>query len=316
MTESLPSVIKISCIIPTLGRGRVLCDTIEMLLTQSYPAHEIIIVDQTVAPDEETRTRLATWHQQGGIHWLHQTEPNASKARNVGALAATGNVVLFLDDDIRIKTDFLAAYAETFMRTSTPAVSGQILEGQGETADELPARAFNPEIGWLYFKRNYNQECVSSFMMSGNVAIRREVYLQLGGMDENYQRGAYREESDFARRFVEAGHLFVFQPRASIYHLGNNGAPEGGSRTWTANKRIAGFHHCIGDWYFNLWFARKRLFVPLMVNSLRHFVFNRYNVEHPWWLPVLGIRWLSALPVATWCRLRGAKLIVERSGDH
>src|SRR5205814_6771551 len=32
---------------------------------------------------------------------LHQTEPNASLARNVGALAATGDVLLFLDDDIR-----------------------------------------------------------------------------------------------------------------------------------------------------------------------------------------------------------------------
>ena len=149
----------------------------------------------------------------------------------------------------------------------------------------------------------------TSFMMSGNVAIRREIFLQLGGMDENYRRGAYREESDFAQRFKQAGHVLVFQPKASIYHLGATGAPQGGSRNWIKNKRIAGFHHCVGDWYFNLKFARGKLVAPLMEASLRHFVVNRYNVDHPWLLPLLGVRWLCALPVAVLGRLRGPKLI-------
>src|SRR3989442_631303 len=39
--------VRISCIIPTLGRGKILCETIEMLLAQSHAAHEIIIIDQT-----------------------------------------------------------------------------------------------------------------------------------------------------------------------------------------------------------------------------------------------------------------------------
>jgi GT2 family glycosyltransferase len=301
--------VKISCIIPTLGRGRILCDTIEMLLAQSYPAHEIIVVDQTSEPDEETRRILTEWNQQGEIRWLRQTEPNASKARDAGALAATGDVVLLLDDDIRIKSDFLAAYAETFARTNAAGVAGQVLEGDAKEVDELPPKALDPEIGWLYFRKNYSKECKTSFMMSGNVAIRRDIFLAVGGMDENYEKGAYREESDFAMRFKRAGHLFVFQPKASIYHFGNTGAPEGGSRTWIKNKRIAGFHHCVGDWYFNLRFARGRLLPALLQNSLRHFVVNRYNMTHPWLVPILGVRWLCAFPMALMKRLRGAELM-------
>lgn len=299
----------ISCIIPTLGRGQILCATIEMLLAQSCRAHEIIVVDQTAAPDRATRERLATWHRQGDILWLHQSEPNASKARNAGALAATGEVILFLDDDILIKPDFLAAYAETFARTGALAVSGPVLEGDGKTVDELPNINAESQVGWLRFPRNYSKECETSFMMSGNAAVRREIFLALGGMDENYDRGAFREESDFAVRFNRAGHSFRFQPKASIYHLGSAGATEGGSRSWIRNKRIAGFHHCVGDWYFTLGFGRGRAIPELLRASLRHFVVNRWNMTHPWWLPVLFTRWLAALPLAAWRRLMGPKLI-------
>lgn len=301
--------IRITCIIPTLNRASVLLDTVRMLLAQSYPAHEIIIVDQTPKPDEETRRALTEWNQQGKIRWLWQKEPNASKARNAGALAATGDVVLFLDDDIRIKPDFIASYAETFARTGAIAVSGQVLEGNAKTVNELPPKAFDPEIGWLYFRKNYSKVCETSFMMSGNVAIRRNVFLAVSGMDENYEKGAFREESDFAMRFKRAGYVFVFQPQASIYHLGLPGAPEGGSRAFIPHKHMAGWHHCVGDWYFTLGFADCRSLPHLMRCSLRHFVVNRKHLQYPYWLPVNAALWLAAFPVALCRRARGARLI-------
>jgi GT2 family glycosyltransferase len=302
-------VIQISCIIPTLGRGRILCDTVELLLAQSYPAHEIIVVDQTAAPDEATRRTLMEWHQHGKIRWLHQTEPNASKARNAGALAATGEVVLFLDDDIRVKPDFLAAYAETFERTNAAGVSGQVLEGDAKTVDELPPKAFDPEIGWLYFRKNYSKECETTFMMAGNVAIRRNIFLELGGMDENYQKGAFREESDFAMRFVRAGYRFHYNASCTIYHLGAKLVKGGGARSWWQEKEFWYFHHCVGDWYFNIRFISLRLFFPLLTNSLRAFVVNRERLKTPWRIPFALAFWLAALPIAAWKRLRGAALI-------
>ena len=301
--------VTISCIIPTLGRGRILCDTIEMLLTQSYPAHEIIVVDQTAEPDAETRGALENWHQQKKIRWLHQTEPNASKARNVGALAATGDVVLFLDDDIRVKTDFLATYAETFERTGALAVSGQVLEGDGATVDELPPKAFDPEFGWLYFRKNYSKECETTFMISCNAAIRRDIFLNLGGMDENYERGAWREETDFSMRFIREGFKFRYNPKCSIYHLGAKMVRGGGARSWWQESPFWYFHHCVGDWYFNIRFVSIRLFFPLLKNSLRAFVINRERLHKPWIIPVCLIFWLSALPVAIWRRINGAAVI-------
>ena len=304
---------KISCIIPTLGRGKILCDTIEMLLGQSHPAHEIIVVDQTAAPDEATCRALTEWNQQGKIRWLRQTEPNASKARNAGALAATGEVVLFLDDDIQVKPDFLAAYAETFERTHAAAVSGQVLEGDGQVVDELPLHALDPEIGWLYFPKNYTKECETTFMMAGNVAIRRDIFLALGGMDENYEKGAFREESDFAMRFVRAGHRFYYNPQCSIYHLGAKLVRGGGARSWWQERQFWYFHHCVGDWYFNLRFVTLRLFLPFLTNSIRCFVLNRERLKKPWIIPLHLVFWLAGMPVAAWRRVRGAALIDSKT---
>src|SRR5262245_4037064 len=102
----LPCKMRISCVIPTMNRGEVLCSTVEMLLSQSAPPYEVIIVDQTPEHNESVRSRLKAWQEKGEIKWLAQSEANASKARNTGALTASGDVVLFLDDDITIKPDF------------------------------------------------------------------------------------------------------------------------------------------------------------------------------------------------------------------
>jgi glycosyltransferase involved in cell wall biosynthesis len=82
----------ISCVIPTLNRGKVVLDTIQMLLAQDCGAPEVAVVGQTPNLDEETRRKLRNWHALGKSR---QLEPKARKARNVGALAASGNVPRF-----------------------------------------------------------------------------------------------------------------------------------------------------------------------------------------------------------------------------
>lgn len=304
---------RISCVIPTLGRGKILCETVRMLLCQSHPPDEIIIVDQTAKPDQETGKALAEWEKRGAIRWLRQSEPNASLARNTGACIATGNVLVFLDDDILIGPHFLESYAKAFSDPAVQAVAGQILEGERQTSQVLSAREADPEIGWLYFRKNYSERCNTTWMASGNFAVRRERFLEVGGMDANYHRGAYREESDFAMRFCHTGGRFLFEPAASIYHLGRQGAPVGGSRNWIRNKQIAGWHHCVGDWYFTLKFINWNNWHHLLNSSVRHFVLNRYNVSHPWLLLPLLLRWMAALPRAVYLRWRGPRLIEAAS---
>lgn len=310
MNEAGQLSIRISCIIPTLGRGKILGNTVRMLLDQSYPAHEIIVVDQTPAPDEETDRALEAWQRRGAIRWLHQAEPNASKARNSGSLAATSDVLLFLDDDIVVGEDFVAAHARNFGEDTALAVAGQILEGDQRVVLELPPAAMHPTIGWIRFPKNYGRRCKTAWMASGNLSIRRDIYLSLGGMDENYKKGAFREESDLAMRFLKAGYQFQFDPEASIFHLGATVVKGGGARSWSS---IFKWHHYIGDWYFNLGFLTPSNACRLLWFSFRHLVVSRRNLMRPWLVFLCGACWCVSIPIALILRLRGPKLIPTNS---
>jgi glycosyltransferase involved in cell wall biosynthesis len=244
---------------------------------------------------------------------IREARPNASRARNIGACAATGDILVFLDDDILIQPDFLQVYADAFSSPNVQGVAGQILEGKAEVVTDLSERQRHRQIDWLYFPKNYAKRCTTGWIASGNFAVRRDRFFEVGGMDCNYRRGAFREESDFAMRFRENGGDFLFEPKASIYHLGMDGAPQGGSRNWIQNKRIAGWHHCVGDWYFTVKFINIRNWRDVFVASLRHFIFNRYNLTHPWLLPWLVVRWLIALPAAVYLRWRGPRLLGAKS---
>jgi GT2 family glycosyltransferase len=302
-SENTPAI---SCVIPTYNRGKLLSDTIEMLLDQTIDAEEILVIDQSTEISDDVRLRLQHWEMTESIRWLHQTEPNASMARNRGALAATGDVLLFLDDDIRIGRDFVEMHARNYLDPRVSAVSGRILEGDGGVVFERRKTSNNPELDWLYFPKNFGIRCTTTWMASGNFSIRRAIYFEVGGMDENYVKGAHREESDFALRLARRGYRFQFDPDASIYHLGRPGASKGGTlhdRWWNY------FHAFVGHWYFTIGFGTLKTTGVYIIDGFRYFVFNKATLRRPWSVPARFAFWIAALFAAIRLRLQGARTL-------
>lgn len=299
----------ISCIIPTFNRGTVLVETIQMLLDQESAAHEIIVVDQSLITPPPVIAQLEAWSKVGAIQWKLQSEPSASKARNRGALAATGDILVFLDDDIEVAPDFVASYERAFSDPGVQGLSGQVLEGARETVSDADPRMLDPEIGWMFCKRNYDKPFTSCFLMAGNMGVRHADFFELGGMDERFFRGAFREESDFAMRWKKSGRLIHYRPDVSLYHLGGAGVADGGARHWTRKTFWVGWHHYFGSWYFLLNHATWRSLPYLLAVDIRSAGINKRNLKTPWLIPIHFCRWLSALPYALWCRLSGPKLI-------
>jgi len=132
-------------------------------------------------------------------------------------------------------------------------------------------------------------------------------------MDENYRRGAFREETDFAMRFLRAGYRFEFDPNASIVHLGIRAVPGGGARNWTNPFE---FHHFLGDWYFNFKYLQWRNASQLLWYSFRHLIASRRKVRRPWLMLISLASWVSAIPVAVLLRIRGPRLAEVREGPR
>lgn len=86
----------ISVIIPTYNRQERLLQALQSVLQQTYPAREIIIVDD--GSSDDTRQRLRPYRDQ--ITYLRQdANEGVSKARNRGIQEASGDWIAFLDSD-------------------------------------------------------------------------------------------------------------------------------------------------------------------------------------------------------------------------
>lgn len=85
----------ISTVIPTYNYDRFVTVAVESALSQTYPNHEVIVVDD--GSTDETRDRLTPY--EGRIRYLYQENQGLSAARNTGIRASRGDLIAFLDSD-------------------------------------------------------------------------------------------------------------------------------------------------------------------------------------------------------------------------
>ena len=89
--------IKISVIIPTCNRIDYLKKCINSILKQDYGEYEIIIVDDS--DNDETQKYVDTLKNNSIIYIHNKDRQDAGKNRNIAYGKATGDIVVFIDDD-------------------------------------------------------------------------------------------------------------------------------------------------------------------------------------------------------------------------
>jgi GT2 family glycosyltransferase len=285
----------VSIVIPTYRRGSVLLDTVEHLLRQDQAAGEIILVDQTEQHPQDVEAMLRKWDRGGVARWLRKSEPSVTAAMNTGLLAANGEVVLFLDDDIVPTSALVARHAHNYDDPEVVGVVGQILQpGQ----EPISRNGYSPGSGiWrdLAFPFNSSERAIVFNGMAGNLSVRREAALQIGGVDESFAGVAYRFETDFCRRLARSGGKVVFDPQASLRHLQ---VDLGGTRAQGGHLRSASPAHSAGDYYLAFREARGVERASYILYRFFRSVRTRYHLTHPWWIPVKLIGELRGLALA------------------
>jgi glycosyltransferase involved in cell wall biosynthesis len=90
-----PCLPRVSVIIPTRNRSKLLQGAIESVLAQTYPHIEVIVVDDGSTDD----TAEVVAQYAGRVTYLKQANQDVAAARNTGIRAASGDYLTFLDDD-------------------------------------------------------------------------------------------------------------------------------------------------------------------------------------------------------------------------
>jgi GT2 family glycosyltransferase len=227
----------ISVIIPTYRREEPLRNTLVDLLKQDYPAFEVLVVDQTLAHEPQTQAYLEELAVVGKIQWFRVDWASLPGARNYAVRRASGEIILFIDDDVLLPSGYLKTHACNYQRQEIGAVAGRVFDrmklaekgGVGDnltapshTITDLPPEAMNPAIAWYYLDLVHTVKPQRVISARGcNMSFRREIFTEYGlQFDEQFRGSAVREESDFCLRLRQTGYQIWYDPEAHLVHLG------------------------------------------------------------------------------------------------
>ena len=199
-----------SVVIPTAGRPEALERCLAALAPQRDALGvEVIVVDDGVVPSVVGGDDGA-----GPDRLLRAGGRGAAAARNLGAQAARGRLLLFLDDDLVPAPDFVARHLERHDERPR-AVVGACPPGPRD-----PGLAEHAAALWWHDHFDAMADCgrlTFTGMLSGNLSIPRSTFLELGGFDESVGR-LRREDWLFGLTALEAGLELSYAPDAVAVH--------------------------------------------------------------------------------------------------
>ncbi|MEM0926513.1 MAG: glycosyltransferase [Planctomycetota bacterium] len=275
----------LSIVIPTLGRERVLLETVGSLLELPTRAAKLFVVDQTPTHEPTTEKQLDDWDRENLIEWIRLERPSITRSMNHGLRLADTPLVLFLDDDIRPRGDLVLEHArEHGEHEDLWATVGQVIQPWQSAEELLPPR----RLKGLRKDEDFPFHAVGNWelenVMAGNLCVNRERVLSIGGFDENFVGSAFRFETEFARRVSKASGKIRFLGSAGIDHLR---VETGGTRTRGSHLTSASPAHGVGDHYYAMLHANSSIeSMTYCIRRVFREVRTKFHMTHPWWIPV------------------------------
>ena len=191
---------RVSIVIPCYNQARFLEEAIASALAQTWPAPEVVVVD-----DGSTDGSAAVARRHA-VRLVAQENRGLSAARNAGLAASTGDVLIFLDADDRLRPEAAAA-AVGALEASPDAMMAfgrcALIDERGEPLAAPP----QPPVTDGVYAELLRHNCIWT---PAAAAFRRSVFPLAGGFDPAVNPAAdYDLYLRIARRFPLAPHAAV-----------------------------------------------------------------------------------------------------------
>lgn len=206
----------ISVVTPTRNKARLLERTLASLAAQedAFSDFEVVVVDD--GSTDETPRVLAPGRWPFALRAVRQdANRGRAAARNCGIAASTGDLIVFLDDDMEVAPRFLGAHRALHGRGGKVAGIGNVVNHPEITlapidrymstrgAQKIGARGPLP---WKYFSTN-------------NASVARADLAAIGGFDENFIHYGFEDLELAWRLEKERGIAFAFVEEACSLHI-------------------------------------------------------------------------------------------------
>ncbi len=170
----------------------------------------------------------------GSVEYVRQTYPQVkivqntenlgfAAGNNVGARAASGQYVVFLNNDMWVDSQLIRGLIKAVQSDPKVVCAGaKILNWDGSQFDfagsaaHFAGYAYQVGMGKMFSPDEFNEIKPMLFACGGAMMIDRQVFLEAGGFDEDYF--IYYEDLDLGWRLWILGYKVVFAPDAVVNH--------------------------------------------------------------------------------------------------
>ena len=215
----------VSIIFATYNRNDLLTKTLQGLVDMDTTGldWEVILVDN--AGNDETARLSASFSASLPLKFLVETAPGKNNALNTALNHATGDLIIFTDDDVIPDSAWVKELVDVADRwKATDLFGGRILPKfpAGTTAPLIDDPVF---LRIAYVLADWDlaeSEFPAGKIWGPNMMVRRRVFDQglrfnpdIGPAGSNYVMGS---ETEFLQQASDTGHTAVYAPSALVYH--------------------------------------------------------------------------------------------------
>jgi len=236
--------VRLSLAIATKGRPDDLRETLASLGGCDPRPHELVVVDGDEGRSAEPV--VAAFTREGGgtlpVRYEH-TRPGLTHQRNVALDLVEGEVVVFVDDDVRFPPEFFARLAEAYREPEVVGATGRVIEPQGRrfgnSRSGVRRALFRGGEGTMTrfgyprrlqdLTRSRDVEFMQGCLMSARTDVARELRF-----DERLPGYGLAEDEDFSYRLSRRGRV-RFAADVEIEHKNTGGS---GSATRSFNRTV------------------------------------------------------------------------------
>jgi glycosyltransferase involved in cell wall biosynthesis len=196
----------VSVIVCSYNGAKTLAACLDSLGRLNYPDYEVILVDD--GSTDDTAYMASQFPQ---VRYIHQTNHGLSHARNTGAAAANGEVLVYTDSDCMADVDWLYYMIGTLTSGDYAGAGGPNITPPAQNWIQacVAAAPGGPSHVLL-------TDTVAEHIPGCNMAFYKWAFDSVGGFDPEYRKAG--DDVDFCWRLQQSGHVIAFSPTAVVWH--------------------------------------------------------------------------------------------------
>ena len=218
----------ITLIICTYNREKYIGPLLESIAKNDYPTsdYELVLVDNNCTDNTKgVCEQFAVEHPEITLRYVVETEQGLSAARNKGIEEAKGDIIIYVDDDALVDSDYIRIYAEHFSAHPETMAAGGPIEPLYETEEPKWMSPYTKALltAWMNYGDKVREYPNGRYPGGGNAAYRKVVFDKVGLINTELGRKGSAllasEEKDIFDKMKAQGMQVLYLPTPVLHHI-------------------------------------------------------------------------------------------------